>query len=135
MAKSGLNAAEIAPTGEKPPLAAVVCEVARVASYMAETATAEWSTSITLPRGFLSREVVEVVVGIRRVEIPGELVRINLNIPDGIPLAHRLRSLLRQQLPPRIEGVGHVRAEDSLKGVIIVRTDHGNVDDSHDFRS
>jgi hypothetical protein len=73
-----------------------------------------WSSSVLLPRRLFTREAVEnvdVVTGIRRAAVSGELARIDFDLLDSEPLAAALRGLLRAEIEPFIIGVGHVRVD------------------------
>jgi hypothetical protein len=96
----------------------------------------EWCRSILFPLGFFEREIVEtvkVVGGIRRVAIPGELVRIDFNI-NGLPsLTHMLGDILRAEILPLSKGLGHL-IDDCPEGLVIRRGDQ-RLSDDHKFRS
>jgi hypothetical protein len=97
----------------------------------------EWCRSILFPLGFFEREIVEnvkVVGGIRRVAIPGELVRIDFNI-NGLPsVTDILRDILRAEMLPLSKGLGHL-IDDCPEGLVIRRGDQRHMRGDHKFRS
>lgn len=61
----------------------------------------------------------------------GELVRVDLNLPIGIPGIENVRRLLHIELPPFIIGVGEVAVEDTAEGVIVLRREISDIKASH----
>jgi hypothetical protein len=97
----------------------------------------EWCRSVLFPFGFFEREIVEAVKvagGIRRVAIPGELVRIDFNV-NGLPSATvNLRHILRAEILPLSKGLGYV-VDDCPEGLVIRRDDQRHTRGDHEFRS
>lgn len=106
---SGLSAADIA--GE------LADGVVAIASHEA----GDWCQSIMFPRGFFERkiiETVEVVGGIRRAAVFGELARVDFNVHDFTPLALEVRTLLRAQMEPALKSLGRV-CQETPEGLVI----------------
>jgi hypothetical protein len=86
----------------------------------------EWCDSLVLESGLFRRESFESVQisgCASRVAVPGELVRLHLDLADDIPLAAQVRCLLRCEIEPFIIGVGDVIVQDTPEGIIVLRRD------------
>jgi hypothetical protein len=66
-----------------------------------------------------------------RVEKAGELVRVDLNLSDGMAGAPAVRSFLRVELESFIIGGGQVTVQDTAEGGVIARRDEGKIDRLH----
>jgi len=108
--------------------------LASVGRSAARAATPEWARSISLVTPLLGDalfEAVECASTPCRVTILGELVRIDFDINRRVSVHDDLAHLLTREIEPFIIGVGEVRVEDSLKGIIIRRAEFGIIDDRH----
>ncbi len=100
--------------------------IARAARSSAAVATKEWAELISVPRRYLSGEVFEcfqVIGAPLRPTIPGELVRVHLNLSGDELSALMFKAALRHELEPFIIGVGEVRVYDTSEGIIVLRRD------------
>jgi hypothetical protein len=97
----------------------ILHQIAGIARAGARGATAEWITSISiLPASYGGSKVpqaVECVICQDRCTVSGELVRLDLNIPDFISGHSELQRLLCLEIEPFVIGVGNVRAKESPK--------------------
>lgn len=104
-----------------------------VATLALKTEPSNYSHSILFPLGFFDSEVIEtvkVVGGIRRVTKPLELVRVDFNMFDLVPLAYRVRGFLHLKMLPFLKGRGRVISEIP-EGLIICLAESGEKVDSH----
>jgi hypothetical protein len=68
-------------------------------------------------------ESLEIGLLPARLEKPDELVRVGLNLADGVPLRDLICALLFLEIEPFVMGVGKVRCENSPEGFIVLRAD------------
>jgi hypothetical protein len=93
-----------------------------------------WCHSLLFPLGYFEREVietVEVVGGIRRTAVCGELIRIDFNLDKFPPFAEDVRFYLRSIMLPLLEGRGCV-CEKSSEGLVILLREQGEISCNHD---
>jgi hypothetical protein len=112
-------------------LASQVASITRAAAY---TATPEWVSSVVCAVGLLDSEIsqpIMVALVPARVAIPGELVRVDLNIPTGMPETLEVQFLLHLEIEPFIVGVGKVVVDDAPNGIIVRRVDAWENDGCH----
>jgi hypothetical protein len=110
-------------------------QLAKVAAAIAATAVrdSDWCDSIMIAPGFFEREPIEtfeVIGGIRRKTVLGELVRIDFNLHNSPSTANVLRLLVRSVMTPLTERFGGV-VQDTPEGLIILDGNLGKVDDCH----
>lgn len=95
-----------------------------ICGSLARLATNKWASSVSVSPGFCFDEKPKnrhVVTLPCRVTVPGELVRIYVDVSDiGAPLAF-LATTIRDHLGPFIEGVGEVRVRETPEGLVIMR--------------
>ncbi len=117
----------------------VLHQIASIARVGARGATAEWITSISiLPASYCGGKIpqtVECVICPDRRAVPGELVRLDLNIPHSMSRHGELQRLLCLEIEPFIMGVGNVRVKEATKGIVVLRLNEGLKNVGHDFRS
>jgi hypothetical protein len=104
-----------------------------IAALALKTEPSNYSHSILFPLKFFDSEVIEtvkVVGGIRRVTVPFELVRIDFNMFDLVPLAYRVRSFLHLKMLPFLKGSGRV-INEIPEGLVICLAENGEKVDSH----
>jgi hypothetical protein len=108
------------------PVAAWLAATIRIGAVVAsgEAFGGKWCESMTAFGGFFDGTIPEsysVCHCPSRVEIPGELVRINWN-PKHLPARLlELSDLVRLEIEPFIIGVGNVVVENIPEGGVIVR--------------
>jgi hypothetical protein len=106
----------------------ILHQIASAVRVAARSATDAWCSSVLLPPALFVDEIVQtlkVASGMRRVTMPGELVRIDLNLSGNIPAPLDIRRPLRLEILPFIIGVGYVRMEDTPEGFVLLRMDLG----------
>jgi hypothetical protein len=111
-------------------------ELAEVAAKTAATAATDervrdYCPSFFVPRGFFKRKVIktlEVVCGVRRTAVSGELVRIDLDVDDSS--ISDVRQAFRSYAAELIEGLGCV-LDDTPEGIVILRCNRDAVKDRH----
>jgi hypothetical protein len=57
------------------------------------------------------------------IAVPGELVRVNLNMPTGMSLTSDVQLLLNLEIEPFIVGVGKVKVDNTPNGIVVRRVD------------
>ena len=60
-----------------------------------------------------------------RPQVPGELVRVHINMPDRSAVAVPMLLPLRKEIEPFIIGVGNVRTESVPEGIVVLRGNDG----------
>jgi hypothetical protein len=91
-----------------------------------------------LPRGLLGSEAVELVstcFGPLRQKIRNEAVRVHFNSPNCEAATRILQVRLASLIGPFIEGVGHIRVDETPEGVVIVLLDNGRISGSHNSKT
>ena len=121
------------PTGALSALRELAEAAAKTAATVFATAygTEDYCPSFLIPRRFFKREVIEVlevVCGVRRKAVSGELVRIDLDVDDG-SIAD-VRQAMRSYAIELIEGLGCV-LEDTPEGLVILGGNRSTVKDRH----
>lgn len=93
-----------------------------------------WASSLRVVGSFPGGEIIETVkcsLFPVRVTVPSELVRVDLNVPVGVPFGEEIRRLVQIELAPFIIGVGYVRVEDTPEGLVITRSDVRDIKVGH----
>lgn len=93
----------------------------------ASVAEDKWSSLISVPLGFFDAESIQcgkIALSPCAVTEPGEVVRLDDHVFDGMPFRLRLQQALTREIEPFIIGVGEVRMvrKDSFDGLIVLRT-------------
>ena len=82
--------------------------------------------SIALAAGLAARKSVkrfEVDLRVRHLTVPGKLIRLDLDLVNSMAPPRKLRNSLGLAIPPGIEGVWQIFAENVLERVIMLRRD------------
>jgi hypothetical protein len=104
-------------------LASQVASITRAAAY---SATPESTSSVVCAPGLLDGEILQpIMVSVMGIPIavPGELVRVNLNMPTGMSLTSDVQLLLNLEIEPFIVGVGKVKVDNTPNGIVVRRVD------------
>ena len=86
-----------------------------------KTFGSKWCGSVAVARGFFDCKIPQrndICYSPERSKIVSKLVRIDLNLTEGMHEAQMIRNLLRMELEPFIVGVGQVTAEDTPEGTL-----------------
>jgi hypothetical protein len=119
-------------TNEPDELAGPLHRLAASARVAAGTAASDvfggkWVASIGVARGFFDCEIPQanqICHMPMRAQKAGELVTIDFNLADDVPLALQVRAVLRMELEPFIIGVGNIAVEDTAEGLVIARREY-----------
>jgi hypothetical protein len=93
----------------------------------------DYCTSFLFPRSLFEGEVIkalEVVLGIRRATMRGELLRIDIDIDDSSAAGSYMRNILRPLMVERVECFGGI-LQDTSEGFVILSRDLGAVENRH----
>jgi|SRR5438105_11350234 len=117
--------------------AKVFQELGDTVAVLANHADDEWCSSIVLSKGLFRSESIkglDCAIGIRRVTVPGEIVRIDVNLDDLglLPLRNEIIALAKLAIAPLLIGIGNVVFQDSAEGFVIILPDRNDAINRHD---
>lgn len=115
-------------------LASGLAERVRSAAFVADD---RWCSELSVPRGFLDNESSKrglVALSPCAITEPGELVRIDDHLLDGVPARLLLQEMLIREVEPFIIGVGEVRVvrKEAFDGLVVFAGKEGDGAINHD---